>query len=171
MTTTVKSIPPRFIYLAIFILCAGLLGFGLYLQYVGGLEPCPLCIFQRVFFLAAGGIALLAGIHNPRRLGSLLYSTLIAIAAVVGGGIAARQIWLQHLPPDQVPECGPGLEFMLEAYPLADTIMKALKGTGDCAEVAWRFLGFSIAEWSIAFFIVITLVSLGQIKTAITAKA
>ncbi|MGR8949808.1 MAG: disulfide bond formation protein B, partial [Gammaproteobacteria bacterium] len=81
-----------------------------------------------------------------------IYAALGFVAAAIGGGIAGRQTWLQHLPPDQVPECGPGLDFMLEMYPLGETIMKTLRGSGDCAVVDWRFLSFSIAEWSIVCF-------------------
>jgi protein dithiol:quinone oxidoreductase len=85
---------------------------------------------------------------------------------MMGAAVAGRQVWLQHLPPDQVPECGPGLEYMLEVYPLGETLAKILKGTGDCAEVDWTFLGLSIAEWALISFIVLTAVSVLQLWKA-----
>lgn len=150
---------PRLISLYIALLCFGLLGFGFYLEYVEGLEPCPLCLVQRVFFAFAGFTALLAAAHGPGRIGIRIYSLLTGVSALAGGAVAARQVWLQHLPPEQVPECGPGLEYMLEVYPLGDAIAKLLQGTGDCAEVDWTFLGLSIAGWALVFFALILLLS------------
>ncbi|MCP5145400.1 MAG: disulfide bond formation protein B [Gammaproteobacteria bacterium] len=151
------KITPRLLFLAIALGCAALLGFGYYLQFVQHQEPCPMCIFQRLAYFAVALIALVATVHGPAVMGTRIYGGLALIPAVIGGGIAARQTWLQHLPPDQVPECGPGLDFMLEAYPLGEVIAKALKGTGECAEVGWRFLGLSIAEWSVICFAAITI--------------
>lgn len=132
--------------------CAGLLGYGYYLEFARGLVPCPMCMMQRVCFMAAGLVSLAAALHGPGRIGSAVYGTVVVVFALLGAGVAARQVWLQHLPPDEVPECGPGLEFMLETWPLADVLRAALTGTGDCAEVDWRFLGLSIAEWSFVCF-------------------
>lgn len=140
-------------YLAGFFVCLGLVGYALYLQYVENQEPCPLCILQRVAFMALAVIFLVGALHNPRRRGARLYSGLALIAAIVGGAIAGRQVWLQNLPKDQVPECGPGLEFMLEQFPLTRALEMVLKGSGECAEVGWRFLGLSIAGWSLVSFI------------------
>ncbi len=155
-------IPPRFTSLLIFLFCLGLLGFGLYLEHVEGLEPCPLCLIQRVFFSLVGLTALIAAVHGPARLGVRIYSTMTGALALAGGAVAARQVWLQHLPAEQVPECGPDLEYMLQAYPLGEAIAKLLQGTGDCAEVDWTFLGLSIAEWALASFAILVLVSLLQ---------
>lgn len=129
-----------------------LLGYGYYLEYFEDLVPCPMCIFQRLCYMAIVAVALAAVIHGPARRGGIVYCTLLALFAAIGAGIAGRQTWLQHLPPELVPECGPGLEFMLEMYPLLETIEKALIGTGDCAEVTWTFLSLSIAEWSLVCF-------------------
>jgi disulfide bond formation protein DsbB len=129
-----------------------LLGFGYILQFVDGLTPCPLCIFQRLAFFATGSLALLAAIHGAGRVGARVYASVMGLAAVIGAGIAARQVWLQHLPADRVPECGPGLDFILEVYPLAEAVKTVLRGSGDCAKVDWTFLGLSIAEWSLASF-------------------
>jgi disulfide bond formation protein DsbB len=149
----------RLSYLLIFLVCAGLLGFGYYLEYEKGLDPCPLCMLQRLFFLVIGLGSLIAALHNPKSLGIRIYSGFLVLLSMMGATVAGRQVWLQHLPPDQVPECGPGLEYMLEVYPLGETLAKILKGTGDCAEVDWTFLGLSIAEWALISFIVLTAVS------------
>jgi len=144
---------PRIFYSIIFVICASLLGFGLYLEHSVGLEPCPLCIFQRVAYIVIALFALIAVIHNPRKLFERIYTGLILITSLCGAGIAGRQVWLQHLPEDKIPECGPGLEYMLDAFPLTDALRMILSGSGECAEVQWTFLSFSIAEWSILCFI------------------
>jgi disulfide bond formation protein DsbB len=144
----------RKFYLAIFLISAAMLGYGYYLQFVEGLEPCPLCIFQRIAYLGIIVFAFAGLVHGPGKAGRLVYSGLILVSAVTGAAIAGRQVWLQHLPPEQVPACGPGLDFMLEVFPLADALKMVFTGSGECAEVDWTFLGFSIAEWSLAWFIV-----------------
>lgn len=150
----------RLVFAAIFAVCAGLLAFGYYLQYGRGLEPCPMCIFQRLCFFAVMAVAAVAALHAPGTAGTRIYAGLVFLASAIGAGIAGRQTWLQHLPADRVPECGPGLDFMLEMYPLWDVISKALKGTGECADKAWVFLGLSIAEWSLLWFLLIALTAL-----------
>ena len=136
--------------------CAGLIAFALYTQLHGGLQPCPLCIFQRIAFAAVGLVLLLAGLHAPRGSGGRrVYGVLALLAAAVGIGIAGRHVWLQHLPPDQVPTCGPGLDYLLEAMPLAGVVRKVLTGSGECALVDWRFLGLSMPEWSLLWFVLL----------------
>lgn len=142
---------PRLIYFAMFLACAGLMGFGLYLQHVEHLEPCPLCILQRYAFIATGLIALVAGLHNPGRIGRVIYGLLIVLASGAGAVIAGRQSWLQHYPP-RVLDCGPDLAYMLDAFPLAQVLPKVFKGEGDCAKVVWKFLGLSIPEWALVWF-------------------
>jgi protein dithiol:quinone oxidoreductase len=152
-------------HLLIFLVCAVLLGFGYYLEYEKGLDPCPLCMLQRLFFLVIGLGGFIAAIHNPKSLGMIrIYSGFLVLFSMMGAAVAGRQVWLQHLPPDQVPECGPGLEYMLEVYPLGETLAKILKGTGDCAEVDWTLLGLSIAEWALISFILLAAVSVLQLK-------
>lgn len=146
-------LPRRAPFFAMAAVCAGLLGFGYYLQFQTGLEPCPLCVFQRICFMVIALLALAAGAHGARHRGAAVYCALIFIVAIIGAGIAGRQVWLQHLPADQIPECGPGLNFLLEMYPLTETIRTVLRGSGDCAKVDWTLLGFSIAEWSLLCFI------------------
>lgn len=150
----------RYFYLSIFLSCLCLLGFGLYLEYAQGLEPCPLCIFQRIAYIVVMLIALLAAIHNPKQWGRLIYFGLTFITAAVGAGIAGRQTWLQHLPADEVPACGPGLEYMLDVFPLGQALEMILTGSGECAEVQWTFIGLSIAEWSLICFSLILITSI-----------
>ena len=152
------TINNRMLFLAVFLACFGLLGFGLYLQHVRHIEPCPLCILQRVAFIAISATALLAAIHNPGRLGWAVYGSLLTLSSVLGGGVAAWQVYLQHLPPSQVPECGPGLDYMLDALPLAKVLAMIFKGSGECAEVTWSFLGLSIAQWALGWFVLFVLV-------------
>ncbi len=150
----------RLFYLALFIICLSLLGFGLYLEHVKGLDPCPLCAFQRLTYIAIAAVALIGAIHNPANIFRIVYNTLLIILALVGVGIAGRQTWLQHLPPELVPECGPGLEYMLEVFPFGQAIKMIFSGSGECAEVQWQFIGLSIAEWSLVCFACITITTL-----------
>ena len=148
---TLLHLPARIAYLALSITALGLLGFGLYLQHGVGLEPCPMCIMQRYAFLVVALLALLGGVHGPKRRGSRIYAALIGVAALTGASIAARQSWMQINPP-LIPECGPGLEFMLESFPLAQALPMIFRGAGDCTVIEWTFLGLSIANWSLVSF-------------------
>ena len=139
------------------LVCAALLAFGYYLQYGRGLEPCPLCLVQRGFFIAVMAVCIVAGLHSPRRLGTRVYGTLAALFALGGAAVAGRQVWLQHLPPDKVPACGPDLYFMMENFPLSRTLRTLFSGTGECAAVDWTFLRLSIAEWSLFWFVALFL--------------
>ena len=149
----------RAFYAVLAAVCIGLLAFGYYLQYFAGQEPCPLCIFQRLGYFAIGCIGLVGAIHAPRGLGVLGYSGTVLLTALTGAGIASRQVWLQHLPPDQVPECGPGLDYMLDVFPLADALRRVFSGSGECAEVTWTLLSLSIAGWSLICFVVIAVLA------------
>jgi disulfide bond formation protein DsbB len=140
--------------------CAGLLAYGYYLQYFEGQDPCPLCLLQRGFYYATGLTLLVAAIHGPARLGARIYSIAAFLFAAGGFGVAARQVYLQHLPPELVPACGPDLFYMLDNFPVARTLQLLLRGSGQCAEVHWRFLGLSIAEWSLAWFAAFALAAL-----------
>jgi disulfide bond formation protein DsbB len=139
------------------LVCIALLAFAYYLQYVKGLEPCPLCMVQRGFFYAVLALFVLAAIHGPRRGGALVYAVLITLFALGGTAAAGRQVWLQHLPADKVPQCGPDLFFMLENFPLGRTLEKLFYGSGECAAVDWKFLGLSIAGWSLVWFIALAI--------------
>lgn len=143
----------RLLNTAAFLFCAGLLSFGYYLQFHDGLDPCPLCIFQRIAFLVTGLLFLAAAIQSPGPAGSRIYAVLISLAGLTGAAIAGRHVWLQNLPPGQVPECGPGLDYMLEVFPLTDALKMAFTGSGECAEVSWSLFGFSMPAWALLNFL------------------
>ncbi|MGF2735464.1 disulfide bond formation protein B [Marinobacter sp. DUT-1] len=150
----------RWVFAVVFLVCAGLLGVAFYMEHVMGLEPCPLCWLQRFGFMGAGLVSLLAFLHGPTGWGIRVYGFLLALTAGTGLGIAGRQLWLQSLPADQVPACGPSVDYMLEVLPWMEVLTTALRGTGDCAEVVWRFLGLSIPGWTAVFFSALVLVGL-----------
>ncbi len=144
---------PRIIFSGIFLVCAALIGYALYLQHGQALEPCPLCILQRYAFIVVGVIALLAAIHNPREIGLKLYCGLIVLFAAAGGGVAIRHSWLQHFP-NKLQSCGADLEYLLDTLPLSRALPAIFRGTGECSEVQWRFLGLSIPEWALVWFVI-----------------
>ncbi len=145
------KLSPRVVYLGMFLACAGLIGFALYLQHARGLEPCPMCILQRYAFILVGVLALLAAMHDPGLTGRRTYSALLALAAAIGAGVAVRHVYLEHNPP-KIFDCGADLGFMLESFPLTQALPMMFRGTGDCSKVPWSFLGLSIAEWSLICF-------------------
>ena len=130
-----------------FLACAGMMGFALFAQHILKLEPCPLCVFQRVAVISLGVIFLLAALHNPSGWGRSIYALLVAAAAAGGLGVSGRHYWIQNLPADRVPECGAGLDYMLETLPLTEVMAKVLTGSGECSEVVWSFLGLSMPAW------------------------
>ena len=140
--------------------CAVLLGFALYKQQADFLEPCPLCIFQRVAFMVMGAVAVLAAIHGPQRTGQWIYTILFTLSSAFGVAVAGRHVWLQSLPADQVPECGPGLNYMLENFPLSEVLSTVINGSGSCAEVDWTFLGLSMPWWTLIWYIGLGLLTL-----------
>jgi disulfide bond formation protein DsbB len=142
-------------YLLGFLVCAALIGFAYYLQYFEYQEPCPLCILQRLAFFGLAVVFLIAALHGPGRAGSFVYGGILLLTAAIGASIATRHVWLQHLPRAQVPECGPGLDYLLQKYSLGQTLGKVLAGSGECAEVGWTFLGLSIAGWSLVWFVML----------------
>jgi disulfide bond formation protein DsbB len=150
----------RLFYAAPALGCAALLSYGYYLQYFDNQDPCPLCLVQRGFYYGVLLVFAVAALHFPGRTGKLLYCGTAMVLALGGFGVAARQVWLQHLPADQVPACGPDLFFMMENFPLGRMLEKLFMGSGQCAEVTWRFLGLSIAEWSLACFMALALYAL-----------
>ena len=127
----------------------------LYAQYVLNLEPCPLCIFQRLAVIAMGFIFLCCSIIEPKtKITILLASFLYTLSASAGIAVASRHIWLQNLPSDQVPGCGPGLDFMLSTFPLTEVLELVFSGSGECANVDWSFLSLSMPSWALISFVV-----------------
>jgi protein dithiol:quinone oxidoreductase len=145
--TGVPVLSRRPLNLAGFLLCAGLIGYALYAQLHLGLDPCPLCIFQRIGIAALGVVFLIAALHDPHRGGARIYAVLIALAAAATIAVAARQLYIQHLPPGAIPSCGAPLSMMLKFMPLTAVIRKVLTGSGECGVVNWTFLGLAMPAW------------------------
>ena len=131
---------------------AGLIGYALFAQYVQGYEACPLCIFQRVAMLGLGAVLLAAALHAPRSAAARVYALLGAAAAGIGIYIAGRHVYLQSLPPDLVPECGPGLEYLRDVFGPLEVVRMVLTGSGECADINWAFLGLSMPAWVLLWF-------------------
>ncbi|MCH7743427.1 MAG: disulfide bond formation protein B [Proteobacteria bacterium] len=153
----------RIIFGLLFFGCSFLMAAALFMEHQMNLEPCPLCILQRIMVMTTGIIALIAAIHQPRELGIKVYGGLVIVSAAVGGGISSRQLWLQSLPADEVPACGASLDYMLEVFPLSDVLAMVLVGDGTCAEIAWTFLGVSIPGWTLVGFVGLIAIGVFQI--------
>ena len=136
-----------------FFTCVALLASAYYFQFTLELEPCPLCIMQRVVTLmvAVGCLAGFFLIEKP--VGLLIASSWTLLSSFFGIYLAHHHNWLQNLPADQVPSCGPSLEYMLDAFPIMEVITVLLRGNGNCAEVSWSFAGISMPGWLLVFFI------------------
>jgi protein dithiol:quinone oxidoreductase len=139
-----------------FAACAALIGYALFVQYVQGLEPCPLCILQRVAVMVVGALFLIAALHNPAERGARVYGVLIDLAALAGIIVAARHMWIMAQPPGSVAECGASLDYMMDVLPLHEVLMKVLSGSGECAKLDWQFAGLNMPTW-----VLMTLVALG----------
>ena len=138
-----------------FVVCAALMGYALYAQHVLHLEPCPLCIFQRVAVIVLGAVFLLAALHHPGRRGAAVYGALLGLVALGGVLLAARHVWIQAQPPGSVAACGASLDYMLDILPITTVIAKVLAGSGECADVNWQFLGLSMPWWVLLALLVL----------------
>jgi disulfide bond formation protein DsbB len=136
---------------------------ALYLQHYQGLEPCPLCVFQRVAVIGVGVMAVIAAVHGPQAWGQRVYAGVMALSAVAGVVVAGRHVWLQHLPADQVPSCGPGLDFWIAALPWQQVVQQVFQGSGECAKVDWTLLGLSLPMWTLMLFVGLLLAALVQL--------
>lgn len=148
-----QRISNRWLYLSGALFVSGLMSFALYLQYIEHQDPCPLCMVQRVIFIAILVVFALAALHGPKRLGERIYTVLIALLSLSGIAVAGRHIWIQNLPKDQVPACGPGLDYMLETMPMANVLKELMHGSGECAAKGWTFLTLGIPEWSLLCYV------------------
>jgi disulfide bond formation protein DsbB len=131
----------------------GLMAYAYFAEYVQGLEPCPLCIFQRVAMVGLGIVFLIAGLHSPLGAVARVYAVLGFGVAGIGAAIAGRHVYVQNLPPDRVPECTPGLDYLVEVFPWTEVVRKVLTGSGECAEINWSFLGLSMPAWVLIWFV------------------
>jgi disulfide bond formation protein DsbB len=154
---------PRWVFFGLALLAVVAMLFAAWLEHGVGLNPCPLCITQRVFVVAGGLVALLAALHGAGALGRRVYAGLGVLLAIGGGAVSARHVWLQSLPEDQVPACGPSLEYMLETLPFRETLSMVMMGDGNCADVHWTFLGMSIPLQTLLLFAAIALINLWQL--------
>lgn len=141
-----RLLQPRVLYLSVFVAAAALIGFGMYLQQVDHLEPCPLCILQRYAYVVVGSLALLAAVV-PRVPGRFV-GWLAILCALSGAGVGVWHVWLQLHPP-AVSACGPSLEYLVANLPLGRALPRIFQGYGDCTNIDWTFLGLSIPGWSI----------------------
>ncbi len=138
-----------------FLACVFLLGYAYYLQYVMGLQPCPLCIFQRIFMGLLGFVFLMATLHRSGRLGSRVYGLLLLICGFFGAAVSMRQIWLQYFTTRTPTSCAAGLGWMFRHLPPIEALRLTLAGSGDCARIDWTFLGLSMPVWVLACFVLL----------------
>ena len=143
----------RIANLAGFAVCAALLAYALYGEHMLGLEPCPLCILQRIAVLATALVFLGAAMHRARGGAALAWGAIIALVAALGAAIAARHVWITAQPPGTVAECGASLDYMLEVLPLKEVLAKVLTGSGECGKIDWRFLGLSMPAWVLVWML------------------
>lgn len=141
------------------IVCAGLLSASAYFQIVMGMQPCPLCIVQRMMLVVIG-LLLMLQLSTENVIADRIIGVTAFLAAGIGSVASGRQVWLQFLPADQIPVCGPNLDFMLKNLPITEAFRLLLEGSGDCAVVQWSFLGLSMPEWTLAVFIAYMLMCL-----------
>ena len=160
MSYSVKHFSVRRIHLIIFLVVGSLLGYAAYSMKVLGLEPCTLCITQQFLYCLIGLSSFVAFFHDPVTTSSRVYSFFISLFSLGGVWISGRQIWLQGLPEDEVPLCGPPLEYIIDVFPFADVINALFMGDGNCAEIPWQFLGLSMAAWSFIWFLIILILSI-----------
>ncbi len=137
----------RTLNVAGFFACAGMMAYALYAQYALFLDPCPLCIFQRVAVIMLGVVLLVAALHDPPGRSTYVYAVLASLSTVAGAGVAGWHVRLQHLPPDKLPSCGPGLNYMLDNFPLGEALKMVFTGSGECANIDWQLLGLSMPAW------------------------
>jgi disulfide bond formation protein DsbB len=136
-----------------------LLSGALYFEFILGLAPCPLCVMQRIWFVLTAVVAYVSLLHNPRW---GIYPLIGILFAAIGVYFSSRQLWLQSLPEDQVPSCGPDLQYMIDVFPMSDLLEAMTQGTGDCAKTAWSFIGVTLPGWALLGFV--TLIGFGVMQ-------
>ena len=138
-----------------FLVCAALYAYAIYVQFELGIEPCPMCIFQRIVFIVMAILFLVGAIQSPRARGRRVYALLLLLSACIGIGIAARHLWVQHQPPDLMAGCAPGWNYMIANFPFSKTLKMAFTGSADCAQVSWTFLRLSMPFWSLLCYVLL----------------
>ena len=127
--------------------CVALLAYAVYAQYYLRLDPCPLCIFQRIGIAALAVVFLAAAAHHPRGKGAYVYAGLVGLAALATIGVAGRHVYIQSQPPGSIPACGAPLNVLLDMFPWTQVVAKVLRGGGECAQINWTFLGLAMPAW------------------------
>ena len=146
---------PRYLNILGFVLCAAMMAYALYAEHVLFLMPCPLCVFQRMAVIALGIVFLLSAIQNPSGSGRKIYAALVVVSATAGVVVAGRHVWLQNLPEDQVPTCGPGFGYIFESFPLGEALALIFAGSGECADIDWIFVGLTMPTWVLISVVVL----------------
>ncbi|MGK0446056.1 MAG: disulfide bond formation protein DsbB [Bermanella sp.] len=157
----------RIIYLAVFLACTGLLAAAYYFEYALYMDPCPLCIMQRIAVFTVGIAGLLGLLLGHNQVARIATAVIMSLGALLGIGVAARHVWIQSLPADQVPTCGPSLEYMVDTLPWAEVLTVMLRGNGNCADAHWSLFGLSMPQWVLVWFVGFTVVG---IYLAVTSK-
>jgi len=158
-------------FLGVAVACAGMVFYALYVQHFDFIDPCPLCVLQRIAFMWIGAVALLAAFHNPGVTGRLVYGAGVILGGAAGLGVAGRHLWLQSLPADQVPDCGMGLNYMLDTMPFLDVLKEVFYGSGECAEIHWTFLGLSMPGWTFFWYLAFTVGTIIVLWKSLNARA
>ena len=157
MSNSLLSI--RHLLLLIWVGATILIGVALYMQYFMDLIPCALCMTQRVFIIAIACVTFLAWLQNPKEAGLKIYTSISMLFAVIGGAFSVRHLWLQSLPEDLAPACGPSLGYLLETVPFTQALSVLLQGDGNCAESVWSLFGITIPGWALIAFIGLFLIN------------
>ena len=142
----------RPLYFLLFFICHELIVAAYYFEYYMGLMPCPLCMVSRLWVVVLGSLFLLAALHNPTGIFKKIYHSLMSLIAGLGIATSAHHLYLQSLPASDVPNCGPGLEHMLNTLPFTEVLSQLLQGSGECAEVSWMFMGLSMPGWMLVIY-------------------
>ncbi|MEZ5495745.1 MAG: disulfide bond formation protein B [Gammaproteobacteria bacterium] len=143
----------RFLSFLAFFTTVLMLSYAYYEQYVNGLNPCPLCLVQRFIILIIGVLFLITFIFNPQKRMKTISGIVITLISLTGAFVSAWHVRMQHLPPDEIPDCGPGLEYMVQNFPIGTIFKNLFTGSGQCAEIDWQFLGLSMPAWTFVCFV------------------
>ncbi len=154
----------RFTYFIGFLLIAVLLGMAAYLEVYEGINPCPLCVLQRIVLIALGVIFFFAMVLKSNKIGQWIFGSMATLISLGGILLSGRQVWLQHMPQNGMGECGISLQYIFKIFPFTEAIQHVWKGGIECSQHDWEFLRLSLAEWSFIWFIVFFILSLVQLK-------